>query len=109
FRRPLITDFEPLRDRYEVSLTAAILKWLDVTSRRVMFVVSKDGFIDWARSRPAVFKSGVYFRARQDTISIPPTSLAALGTSKAPLTGVWNAQEPVFESVMFSEYHDAAL
>ena len=114
FRRPLVADFEALRDRYEVSLTAAILKWLDLTHWRVMFVVSKDGFIDWARSSPALFKTGVFFRARQETIPIPQTSLAALGPSKAPLEiqhpiGVWNAQEPVFESVMFSEYHDAVL
>lgn len=114
FRRPLVADFEALRDRYEVSLTAAILKWLDLTSRRVMFVVSKDGFIDWARSSPALFKSGVFFRARQETIAIPPASLAALGPSNAQLEiqhpiGVWNAEEPVFESVMFSEYHDAVL
>jgi hypothetical protein len=114
FRRPLVADFEALRDRYEVSLTAAILKWLDATHRRVMFVVSKDGFIDWARSSSALLKSGVFFRARQETIPIPDASLAALGPSNAALEiqhpiGVWNAQEPVFESVMFSEYHDAAL
>jgi hypothetical protein len=50
-----------------------------------MFVVSKDGFIDWARSSPALFKSGVFIRARQETIPIPQTSLAALGPSKTPL------------------------
>ena len=37
-----------LSDRYEVSITAAILKWLGITDKRAMIVVSKDGFIDWA-------------------------------------------------------------
>jgi hypothetical protein len=114
FRRPTLSDFEPLRDRYEVSLTAAILKWLEITRRRAMLVVSKDGFIDWSWGSTPLFKSGVFFRARQETIPVPARSLAASakdapGSGIQHPAGVWNDREPVFESVLFSEYHDMSL
>lgn len=114
FRKPTLSQFESLRDRYEVSLTAAVLKWLDLTECRAMIVVGKDGFIDWARSSGPLLKSGVYFAARQQTIPLPDASLAALG-AKAGLveaphpTGVWSAHEEVFESVVHSEYYDMSI
>ena len=37
FRRPQISDFEAIRERYNVSITAAILKWLELTTRRFRF------------------------------------------------------------------------
>lgn len=113
FRKPVLSRFEVLRNRYEVSITAAVLKWLDMTTRRAMLVVSKDGFIDWARSSPALYKSGVYFAAKQITIPIPDASLANLGPG-AGLSeimhpeGTWH-DEPVLESVVFDEYRDLAL
>lgn len=114
FRKPTLAQFEVLRDRYQVSLTAAVLKWLDLTPRRAMLVVAKDGFIDWARSSPALLKSGVFYRARKETIAIPDKSLAALGPSSgfAEAThepGIWNPRERVFESVVFDEYRDLTL
>jgi hypothetical protein len=33
-------------DRYGVSLTAAILKWLEITPELAVLVVSCDGFLD---------------------------------------------------------------
>ncbi|MGO1074781.1 ImmA/IrrE family metallo-endopeptidase [Inquilinus sp. CA228] len=114
FRRPTFAQFKPLRDRYEVSITAAVLKWLETTSRRAMLVVSTNGFIDWARASDPLFKSGVFFRAKQETIPLPEQSLAALGpasgcTDLEHPAGVWNKREPVFESVLFDDYHDLAL
>lgn len=38
-------------DRYEVSLIAATLRWLEYTERRSVLVVSRDEFILWARSK----------------------------------------------------------
>ena len=66
-----------LSDRYEVSITAAILKWLGITDKPAMIVVSKDGFIDWAWGSKRLFKSGIYYRARQETVPLPELSLAA--------------------------------
>jgi Zn-dependent peptidase ImmA (M78 family) len=36
-------------DRYGVSLTAAVLKWLEFTSKRAVLVMSRDGRVQWAR------------------------------------------------------------
>jgi Zn-dependent peptidase ImmA (M78 family) len=44
-------------DRYEVSLVAAVLRWLRSTDRRSIFIKSIDGYIDWARSSEAAFKT----------------------------------------------------
>ena len=66
-----------LADRYAVSLTAAILKWMTITDKRAMIVVGKDGFIDWAWSSEPLLKSGVFYAARQQTFELPQSSLAA--------------------------------
>ncbi|MDP5309058.1 ImmA/IrrE family metallo-endopeptidase [Paracoccus spongiarum] len=58
-----------LADRYAVSLTAAILKWMTITDKRAMIVVGKEGFIDWAWSSEPLLKSGVFYRARQKVSS----------------------------------------
>jgi hypothetical protein len=116
FTRPNIQDFEVLRRRYDVSLTAAILKWLSFSTARAMIVVSRDGFIDWSRSSDRLLKSGVYFKAKQNTTELPSQSLAALqDTSMQALAGkmlpagIWPNQEEVFESVMHSEHHGTSL
>jgi len=43
-------DFDVLgncADRYEVSLVATILRWLQYTERRALLVTSVDGFVKW--------------------------------------------------------------
>jgi len=112
--RACIDDFELIRTRYEVSLTAAILKWLALTQKRAMIVVSRDGFIDWSRSSTPLLRSGVYFKAKQEVIPLPSASLTATKSSDGPTgkmvpAGVWATNEDVFESVIFSEYHDMAI
>jgi hypothetical protein len=115
-RKPNIRDFEGLRERYGVSLTAAILKWLETTSSRAMIVVSRDGFIDWSWSSKPLLKSGVYFKAKQTVTPLPDGSLAAKqDTSEDAMSGkllpkgVWSLREDVLESVIYSEYHDMAI
>lgn len=115
FKRPEIAAFEALRDRYNVSITAAVLKWLDFTPRRAMIVVSKDGFIDWAWSSKPLLKSGIFFKPKQQTIELPPRALAATAVEdglhngvELPI-GVWSKREEVLESVLLSEYHGQAI
>lgn len=60
FVKPTLAQFEVLRDRYEVSLTAVVLNWLKTTKRRAMLVVSKEGFIDWSWGSDPLFASGVF-------------------------------------------------
>ncbi len=98
-----------LSDRYAVSLTAAILKWMTITDKRAMIVVGKEGFIDWAWSSEALLKSGVYYRARQVVTELPPASLASQEVDwdtgrhghEHP-AGVWAGSEPVREMTVFS-------
>jgi hypothetical protein len=77
-------DFDVLgacAGRYDVSLIAAILRWLQFTTKRSMFVVSRDGFILWARSSNAALKSGLYYKTRgRPPIAVPEGSLAARRT-----------------------------
>lgn len=115
FGRPQIADFEALRDRYEVSITAAILKWLELTKRRAMIVVSQDGFVDWSRSSKPLLRSGVFLKARQTTVELPSKSQAS-GVNADGIhdgvvlpPGVWSEQEEVFESVLRSEYHGQTI
>ena len=116
FRRPSVQDFDRLRERYGVSVTAAILKWLQNTEKRAMIVISRDGFIDWTRSSGPLLKSGVFFRAKQSLTALPEGSLAANQDTSAEAAsgkllppGTWSKEEPVFESVLYSEYHEMAI
>lgn len=64
-------------ERYGVSLTAAILKWLQYTDEKAVLVMSRDGFIDWAWSSEPAAKAGAFFRTRKHVISLPNGALAS--------------------------------
>jgi hypothetical protein len=105
-----------LAERYAVSLTAAILKWMTITDKRVMIVVGKEGFIDWAWSSQPLFRSGVFYAARQTVIELPGRSLAAQevdadtgrhGERHEP--GVWLGNEPVHEMTVFSPSNEMTI
>jgi hypothetical protein len=64
-------------DRYGVSLTAAILKWLQYTDEKAVLVMSNDGFINWAWSSESAAKAGAFFRTRSNVIPVPSGALAA--------------------------------
>lgn len=105
-----------IADRYAVSLTAAILKWLTITDKRAMLVVAKEGFIDWSWSSEPLLKSGIYYAARQTVVELPGASLAAkevdpdtgrTGILHAP--GVWRGREPVHEMTVFSPSNEMTI
>lgn len=105
-----------LSDRYQVSITAAILKWLSITDQRAMIVVSTDGFIDWAWSSERLMKSGIYYAARQRTIELPSESLAALRVDEDVAkvgvmhkTGVWQGTEEVYEMTVFARKSEMTI
>lgn len=82
FRQQLNGDinfdvFSHCADRYQVSLTAAILKWLSFTEERAVFIVSKDGFMDWASSSKSAKNSGAYFKTKGNVIEIPNGTLTS--------------------------------
>lgn len=102
-------------DRYEVSLIAATLRWLDYTERRAVLVVSRDGYILWSRSSTAALRTGAFFRTSRATIEVPIGSVAARNVlvpspregTEIP-AGVWFA-EPCTEMTIFSENYDFTI
>ena len=102
-------------DHYEASLIAVTLRWLAYTERRAIMVVSRDGFILWARSSENALKTRAYFKTSQAPVPIPEMSLAAqqdlladndVGVTHAP--GVW-LREEAHEMTVFSQQYDFAI
>ena len=105
-----------LAERYAVSLTAAILKWMTITDKRAMIVVGKEGFIDWAWSSEPLIKSGIFYAARQTVIELPARSLAAQEVDadtgrhgERHEAGVWPGNEPVHEMTVFSPRNEMTI
>lgn len=111
--RPTLEELADCAEHYAVSLIAATLRWLQFTNRRAVLVISRDGFILWARSSEAAWKTGLFYKTRnRPPIETPELSLAA----RRPLiTGhcahaehdsdVW-LREPCREYVLFADQHD---
>lgn len=113
---PVFDELGACADRYEVSLVAATLRWLQYTSRCSMLVVSRDGFVLWARSSRAALKSGLYFKTRgRPPIEIPVKSLAANTHSFTGSAGVCEFEadvwfrQPCTEHVIISDQYDFKL
>jgi hypothetical protein len=102
-------------DRYRVSLVASVLRWLSYTERRAILVVSRDGFILWARSSERALLTGAYFRTSIGPIEIPaaagPNQLGALDDGRGEFeheAGVW-LSEPAQEITLVAEQYDFSL
>lgn len=100
-------------ERYNVSLIAATLKWLEYTERRAVIVVSRDGFILWARSSSPALKSGAFFRTSKGPIAVPAISLAAQEIGNESMlelpAGTWFKDEPCREAALHSEQYDFTI
>jgi hypothetical protein len=64
-------------DRYRVSFIAAVLRWLQYTTRRAVLVISRDGYILWSRASTPAWKTGAFFRTSGAPVEIPSRSLAS--------------------------------
>lgn len=102
-------------DRYRVSLIATALRWLGYTEKRAVLVVSRDGFVLWARSSTPALRTGAFFRTSASPIEIPMASLPVkqdlLVDGRASINhgdGVWFS-EPVHEMTVFAEHYDFAI
>jgi hypothetical protein len=106
-------------ERYGVSLTSAILKWLSYTDEKAVLVMSNDGFMNWASSSKSAFRAGAYFKTRNNTIPIPDSSLAANDNVRISTTGEkiptkrWfqyaDSDSELTEMKLFSEQYDSTL
>lgn len=72
-------------DRYDVSFTAAALKWLESTSLPAAVVVAVNGFVLWCRRSGAGKRARIYFPSGME---LPPLSVAARGESASSPVGV---------------------
>ncbi|KQS91026.1 hypothetical protein ASG42_11050 [Rhizobium sp. Leaf391] len=113
--RPDIEKLGNMAARYGVSLTAAILRWLEYTDTRALLVVSNEGFAYWAKSSDAALKSGRYFRTKNEVVELPAAAIAvrkqfgqeAMTGVRQP-SGIW-FDEPVVEMCMRSDRFDQEL
>ncbi len=103
-------------DHFDVSVTAALLRWITFTDKRAMIVVTKDGFVDWARSSESLFKSGIYLKPKQQIIELPAASLAAQKnkffdneSGEAFDAGVWPFNEAVKEMTILADSYDMTI
>lgn len=94
-----------LASRYGVSVTAAALKWLNLTKDRAMLILSNEGIIDWSRSNDKLFKTGIYYSAKKDVICLPIDSLAIKNDNneveKIHRPNTWPGNEEVREILIY--------
>lgn len=100
-------------DRYEVSLTAAALKWIEFTERAATLVYAIDGHVLWGRRSDAARRLGVYYPSGME---LPTGSLAASGRPTGQMdsqsmvgSGVWHPTLPCHEMTIFADSYDATI
>lgn len=110
-------SFEVLRhcaDRYQTSLTATALKWLEFTSEAAMLVVADhDEFICWSYCSNAASRIGAY----KSPGEMVPASVLEHVKSKARhdqearrvAPGVWHATEEAMELVIVSDQFEQMI
>lgn len=106
-------------ERYGVSLTAAILKWLSYTDEKAIVVMSTDGYMRWASSSKPAARAGAFYRTRGNAIPIPAGSLASDNEITSERRGsivaatVWfpHAEQQLYvrEMKMYSEQYESVV
>lgn len=114
--RVTFDDLKHCVERYDVSLIASTLRWLQYTTRLSVLIVSRDGFILWARSSKKALRSGLYFKTRnQAAIAVPVESLAAKPSSFKGIASSCEFQKdswfnlPCTEHAILSAQYDFTL
>lgn len=112
--RPSWEELSACAKRYNVSLVAATLRWLEYTTIRAALIVSRDGFVDWGKSSRKAYVSGRYF-SKSTVTPVPGASPASCENLVAgrlePVhhpPGVW-FEEAVTECVIRSDAYDFSM
>lgn len=98
-------------DRYEVSLTAAALKWLEATDQCAAVVVATNGFVLWFKRSAAAEKARMFWRPGTE---LPAQSVAAMGQQASSgqgvslPAGVW-ADRAVREVAIFADRYEMTV
>ncbi len=69
--------FRALVDRYNTSLTATVIRWIDMTDKMAMAVFSDNGFIEWKKQSTALLKKKNFQHKRESPEELPFASLSA--------------------------------
>jgi Zn-dependent peptidase ImmA (M78 family) len=101
--RPDFDQLGALANRYGVSITAAILRWLEYTETRALVVVSNEGFALWSKPSGPALKSGAFIKTKNTMYELPERSAAVMGehtdetrSGVAQPAGTW-FREPLVE------------
>lgn len=114
-QRPDLKTLANLASRYGVSLTAAILRWLEYTDTRAMMIVSSEGFAHWARSSNSAFRCGRFIRTKNTVFELPQEAFAVRRDfSEAAILGIQRPAnvwfpEPAIEMCRRSERYDQEI
>lgn len=69
-------------ERYGVSLTAALLRWLEYTEHNAVMVIHRDGYVLKSKASQPAFRCGAFFPSRRKVIAVPGAVLASSEVSK---------------------------
>jgi hypothetical protein len=104
-------------DRYGVSLTAAILKWLEFTDQAAVAVMGREGMLHWWNASSSAKK--YTFSVLHEGMELPSGSLAANPSMALSIVdyrlgiehpeGVWPVRLPVREMVVLSDRYDMSI
>jgi hypothetical protein len=101
-------------ERYQTSLTATALKWLEFTEEAAMLVVADhDEFICWSYCSQSAKRLGAY---KSPGEMVPPSAIAHLMAnpsrvreSRRVSPGVWHATEEAIESAIISDQFEQVI
>lgn len=102
-------------DRYQVSFTAAALKWLEFTEDAALLVVARDDFICWsypskrARALGAYLPPGTPVPQLSLNHLVESTSLDIRNQSRRVPPGIWHSKMEADESVILSDRFEMAI
>lgn len=98
--------------RYNVSLTAAALKWLEFTPEAAMLVAVRDEFVLWSYVSQSARKLGAYLKPGTEAHPDVVARINTRGSSEAmtPVApGVWHRSLAAEEAAIVSDKYDLAL
>ena len=99
--------------RYDVSYTAAAMKWLESTTLCAAVVVATSGFVSWCFRSKAAQRARIFFPAGME---LPTASIAArgcvpanhaLGETLAP--GIWWKNRGVREMTITADHYEMTI
>ena len=114
YKTPTFTLLLTCAEFYGVSLTAAVVHWVNLTKLRAVIVISREGYILWSRSSASAMKTGTYIK----TVDSPPIPLHKKSLPAQEFwsyddlvahdSGIW-FDESCEEIAVFSRQHDFAI